>query len=112
MNSDGTHRIRERAYQIWIREGQPEGREFENWHQAERELAEEGARAEHEHDEAGPAAAREYGRDAKEVSESGKVDRSARETSDSLSGPDAEKLKKAEAAGKSRSKAKNSSGNI
>jgi hypothetical protein len=59
--------IRERAYQIWIREGQPEGRELENWHQAEQELAEEDARAEHEHDDAGLAAAREYDRDAKEL---------------------------------------------
>jgi len=51
MSSDDTHRIRERAYQIWVREGQPEGRELENWHQAEREWAEEDARAEHEHDD-------------------------------------------------------------
>lgn len=112
MNSNDTHRIRERAYQIWIREGQPEGRELENWHQAERELAEEDARAEDEHEEDGLAAAREYDRDAEEFGESGNVDRSAREASDSLSGPEAEKLKEAEAAGKSRSKPKNSSGNI
>ncbi len=26
--------VRERAYQIWIEEGQPEGREHEHWRQA------------------------------------------------------------------------------
>ncbi|SFV27369.1 Protein of unknown function [Devosia crocina] len=33
--------IRERAYQLWIDAGQPDGREQEFWYQAERELAEE-----------------------------------------------------------------------
>jgi hypothetical protein len=32
-------RIRERARQIWIEQGRPEGRDIENWLQAERELA-------------------------------------------------------------------------
>ncbi|MGE4047454.1 MAG: DUF2934 domain-containing protein [Acetobacteraceae bacterium] len=31
---------RERAYQIWEREGRPEGREIEHWMQAKRELSE------------------------------------------------------------------------
>jgi hypothetical protein len=30
--------IRLRAYEIWIREGQPEGRELEHWLQARREV--------------------------------------------------------------------------
>lgn len=30
--------IRLRAYEIWIREGQPEGRELEHWLQARREI--------------------------------------------------------------------------
>jgi len=30
--------IRERAYEIWEREGQPEGREVEHWLRARREL--------------------------------------------------------------------------
>ena len=34
-----TDRIRERAYQIWLAEGQPHGRDKEHWAQAERELA-------------------------------------------------------------------------
>lgn len=31
-------RIRDRAYAIWEREGRPEGREVQNWHQAVREV--------------------------------------------------------------------------
>jgi len=43
MNSDREHKVRERAYQIWEREGRPEGREDEHWAQAEREIESEGA---------------------------------------------------------------------
>jgi hypothetical protein len=35
---DLTQKIRDRAYQIWIDEGQPKGREHEHWEQAAREL--------------------------------------------------------------------------
>ncbi|UYN98187.1 MAG: DUF2934 domain-containing protein [Devosia sp.] len=34
-------KIRDRAYQLWVEAGQPEGREQEFWYEAERELAEE-----------------------------------------------------------------------
>ena len=34
-------KIRDRAYQLWDKAGQPEDREQEFWYQAERELAEE-----------------------------------------------------------------------
>ena len=37
--SDLGERIRQRAYEIWEREGRPEGREQEHWEQAEREVA-------------------------------------------------------------------------
>jgi hypothetical protein len=33
------HRIRQRAHEIWIERGRPEGRDVENWLAAERELA-------------------------------------------------------------------------
>jgi hypothetical protein len=36
-----TDKVRDRAYQLWDRAGQPEGREQEFWFDAERELAEE-----------------------------------------------------------------------
>ncbi len=111
MSMDHTHRIRERAHEIWIREGRPEGRQSEHWHQAEQELAREGNPAAR-HDEAGLEAAREYDRNAKEFGRNGEVDQKAREAKDSLAGREGEELKEAEAAGKSRSKAKNSAGNL
>jgi hypothetical protein len=36
---DVGERIRQRAYEIWEREGRPEGREQAHWEQAEREIA-------------------------------------------------------------------------
>jgi hypothetical protein len=36
---DTAERIRQRAYEIWEREGRPEGREQAHWEQAEREVA-------------------------------------------------------------------------
>ena len=41
MQIDQNDKIRERAYQLWLDAGQPEGREQEFWYDAERELAEE-----------------------------------------------------------------------
>ena len=35
---DDSELIRLRAYEIWIREGQPEGRELEHWMAARREI--------------------------------------------------------------------------
>ena len=37
-NQDREQLIRERAFQIWIEEGQPEGRQSNHWLQAEAEL--------------------------------------------------------------------------
>ena len=41
MAEDRNARIGERAYHIWLEEGQPHGRHDEHWHRAERELIEE-----------------------------------------------------------------------
>jgi len=38
MESDREKRVRERAYQIWQREGDPHGRADEHWAQAEAEI--------------------------------------------------------------------------
>ena len=35
---DNKELVRLRAYEIWIREGQPEGRELEHWMQARRDV--------------------------------------------------------------------------
>jgi Protein of unknown function (DUF2934) len=36
-------RIRERAHRIWVREGQPQGRDVAHWHMAAAEIAAETA---------------------------------------------------------------------
>lgn len=41
MQTMDQEKIRDRAYQLWDRAGQPEGRDQEFWFDAERELAEE-----------------------------------------------------------------------
>jgi hypothetical protein len=38
MESDREKRVRERAHQIWQREGEPHGRADEHWAQAEAEI--------------------------------------------------------------------------
>jgi len=38
MEQEMKQRTRERAYQIWIEEGQPDGRDKEHWAQAQQEL--------------------------------------------------------------------------
>lgn len=40
MSSDLERRIRERAFELWQAEGQPEGRDAHHWSRAEAELAE------------------------------------------------------------------------
>jgi hypothetical protein len=52
------NRIRNRAYEIWEREGRPHGRDREHWHQARREIDDEGrASAGGKDDPAGRSAA-------------------------------------------------------
>lgn len=38
MDQDHQERIRQRAHEIWEREGRPEGRDSDHWSQAEQEL--------------------------------------------------------------------------
>jgi len=42
MHNIDEQKIRDRAFQLWDRAGQPEGREQEFWYAAELELAEQG----------------------------------------------------------------------
>lgn len=123
---DKSQRVRERAYQIWIEEGRPHGRDREHWFRAEREMEEgDETKLSHDHerhaqvrhdqvrdDQAGLGAAKKYDERAKKFSENAAAGKKAREAEQSVSGAEAEKLKKAEAAGKARSKAPRSSGNI
>jgi hypothetical protein len=56
MESEKQRRIRERAYEIWQREGRPHGRDAEHWRRAETEIeAEDHARGEPETVAAGSA---------------------------------------------------------
>lgn len=48
MLPDQEERIRLRAYEIWEREGRPEGREAEHWDRARREIEEGGTRTQDE----------------------------------------------------------------
>jgi len=41
MEPDQEARIRERAYEIWVREGRPHGRDAEHWQKAQAEIAAE-----------------------------------------------------------------------
>ena len=104
MSNEFIRKIRERAYQIWQHEGHPEGRAQEHWHRAERELTGENTSGTTP-DAAGREAARHYDDDATRFSNSGKAEPKAREAREALDGPEAETLKEAETAGKSRSKA-------
>jgi hypothetical protein len=53
MDNDLDRRIRERAYEIWENEGQPEGRSHDHWEQARSEFEE--ARQESAADAPSPA---------------------------------------------------------
>jgi hypothetical protein len=44
-NDDLQQRIQQRAYELWEREGRPQGRAHAHWQQAEREIAGRGASA-------------------------------------------------------------------
>jgi hypothetical protein len=41
MESDTERRVRERAYEIWLREGKPHGRHAQHWEAAQAEIAAE-----------------------------------------------------------------------
>ena len=42
MHTSHENDIRDRAYALWQQDGSPEGREWDHWLRAERELSEEG----------------------------------------------------------------------
>jgi hypothetical protein len=49
-NNEKDQRIRERAYLIWIDEGEPEGRENEHWERAKVQIEDEDRQREAEKD--------------------------------------------------------------
>lgn len=54
MTPNHESRVRQRAHDIWEREGRPEGRDREHWAQAEAELAGEGKKSSRKAAEAKP----------------------------------------------------------
>jgi hypothetical protein len=100
MSDDRRQQISEKAYRLWEKEGQPEGRDFEHWVEAEREV--DGVPQTNE-GEGNRTATRAYNRKAKQFAETGPVERQARKAKADLDGPKGDELRKAEAIGKSHS---------
>jgi len=105
-------RVRSKAYEIWENEGRPDGRALDHWLQAETEVQGDrpievtqgkGANSANE-GEGSRTAAADYNRRTRKFTESGQTERRAREAADALAGPEGESLKKAERAGKRRSR--------
>jgi hypothetical protein len=96
---DRDRRIRERAYEIWESKGRPEGRQDEDWYEAESQISSNEPK-----EEAGLEAAHEYETELKKFERSGQVARKAEEARRAIDGPEAEVLKRAEQAGKDRAR--------
>jgi hypothetical protein len=104
MADEKIDQLRSRAYQIWEGEGRPQGRDLENWLEAERELEAEDRKHFSKKEEAGLEAARAYNRDAQEFGRHENVEAKAQEARHAIEGAEASELKRAEAIGKSRSR--------
>ena len=94
--------IRERAHQIWEREGRPEFRDQEHWLKAEAELAAAGPQG--NEGEGSRTAALAFDRSQTEFAEKGDVAGKAKAARDALDGAEGADLRKAEAAGRARSR--------
>jgi hypothetical protein len=104
MADEKMDQLRSRAYQIWVREGRPQGRDLEHWLEAERELEAEDRKHSAKKEEAGLEAARAYNRDAQEFGRHENVEAKAQEAKHAIEGAEASELKRAEAIGKGRSR--------
>jgi hypothetical protein len=83
MDDERRRKIEQRAYEIWVREGQPAGREAEHWYHAEAEIAhEEAERAKREANQALNVAAQalQTAARAKRESAAGSGDKAAKTT--------------------------------
>jgi len=115
--SESEERVRSKAYEIWESEGRPDGRALDHWLQAETEVQSDrssgpaqgkpaqGVDAGSANEgEGSRTAAADYNRRTRKFTESGQTERRAREAADALAGPEGDALKKAEQAGKRRSR--------
>ncbi|MEA2781794.1 MAG: hypothetical protein QOK29_3338 [Rhodospirillaceae bacterium] len=114
MTSD-LERIRLRAYELWVAEGRPESRDMEYWLRAEQEIngpdATAGGRGGANEGEGNRTAAREFNRQEVAFVSRGGVEAKAKEAKEAVDGPEGEELRRAEAAGRSRSRGEDPSVN-
>lgn len=101
---DDKRRIREWAYDLWEKEGRPTGRALDNWLEAEgRERTAAPAQQANE-GEGNRTAARAFNREQQAFAQTGPVEQKAREAEAALAGAERKPLKKAERAGRRRSR--------
>jgi len=107
MTNHHEHRIRERAHQLWIDDGQPEGQSLHYWLKAQSELGddagEEKPNAQNE-GEGNQTAALAYDAEATKFAQSGQVEAKAKEAKAAVDGPEGPELRRAERVGKRRSR--------
>ncbi len=106
MTDQREQHIRDRAHQKWLEDGQPDGRDLDHWLKAETELFGD-LQTEHPSENEGEGsytAARAYNAETEKFAKSGRVKEKAREAQKAVDGPEAAELKRAEKAGKSRSR--------
>ncbi len=104
MSEHDEHRIRERAYSLWVEEGRPEGRHDEHWFSAMRELMTKAGKAlkSKNEGEGNVTAALDYNDKTRKFIKSGRVEAKAQEAKKAIDGPEGPSLRQAEAVGKRR----------
>ena len=96
-------KVRKRAYELWEQEGRPHLRDHDHWLRAEAEL--EAAGPQGNEGEGSRTAALAYDHSQTEFAQDKpEVKRKAKAAKKALDGPEGAELRKAEAAGKARSK--------
>jgi len=101
---DDKRRIREWAYELWEKEGRPTGRALDHWLEAERRERTTAPTPQANEGDGNQAAARELSREQQALARSGPVEQKAREAESTLAGAERKPPKKAERAGRSRSR--------
>jgi hypothetical protein len=94
--------IRKRAHEIWEREGRPQFRDQDHWLKAEAELAAAGPQG--NEGEGSKTAALAYDHSQTEFAQKADVTGKAKAARDALDGAEGAELRKAEAAGRARSR--------
>ncbi|HVJ54277.1 MAG TPA: DUF2934 domain-containing protein [Aliidongia sp.] len=121
MSEERRKRVSDHAHSLWEKEGKPSDRALDHWTEAERHIeqqeavetdpgtarsktAKPPAALQANEGEGNRTAAKAYNRKTKEFAESGQVEGKAKEAKADLDGPKGDELRKAETAGRRRSK--------